>query len=586
MRSLRSMTALAACFLAATAHAVPGVTTSSVNFRTGPGTNYDSLGVLPSGTTVDIVDCNDGGTWCSVTAGDAQGFVSGNYLTETALPVAEPTGTDLVEPTGDVAGADGALLGDDELDTLVARIALYPDNLVAQLLVAATYPLEVVKAGRWVEANKDLPADQREAAANAEGWDESVAMLAAGFPTVIEMLNQDLDWTEALGDAMLAQSDGVLDAVQRQRARAQSVGNLESNEAQVVDTVNNTIVIEPAQPDKVYVPAYDPVTTYTTPAPAQPVYVETTDSGWNTGAVLATGAIAFGTGLAISSIYNDNYRDYWYGPPRVHWDNHYVYPRPGYRPPPRPGWGPRPGRPGYPPYYRPDRPGGPDRPGRPGAGWPDGPGGRPDRPGRPDVGRPGHRPGGDNPGAWKPDDRKRHQARQSIENRHNGQAGRPGTNRPAANRPAGNRPAGNRPAGNRPNAGRPGGRPNQSSVEQRLKAGSGSGNVAKRPAGQGGARATAPRKGGSSGKALSKPRNPSAGKTRQAASRGKASSAKRAAAPRRPAASKNVSRPKAARAPQRHAAPKRTAMHKSSHGGRARAAGARGKRGGGGRRRR
>ncbi|RAI03359.1 hypothetical protein DLJ53_02240 [Acuticoccus sediminis] len=597
MRSLRFMTALSASLIAMAAHAVPGVTTSNVNFRAGPGTNYESLGVLPGGTSVDIGDCDAAGSWCAVNANGTDGFVSGNYLQEVDLPVEAPPGTDLVEATGDPVGDQGSELSESDLDTLVAPIALYPDNLIAQVLVAATYPLDIVKAGRWVDANKDLPADQRETQANAQGWDESIAILATGFPTVIEMMAKDLDWTEDLGDAMLAQSDDVLDAVQRQRARAQAVGNLQSNEAQTVETVNNTIVIEPSQPDKVYVPSYNPVTTYTTPVVQQPVYVDTTSNNWDTGAVLATGAIAFGTGLAINSLFNNNYnRDYWYGPPRVHWDDHYVYPRPGYRPPPRPGWDGRPGRPGRPGgdiniggdvnIDRPLRPG--DRPGRPGD--------RPNRPGfdrpggdRPGGNRPGNRPGGNRPGAnrpgdgtgaWKPDDRKRQQARRDIENRKRGDAG----NRPGGQRPGGQRPqaGGNRPGG--------GGRPDRANVEQRLKAGSGGGGKVSKGPGRPGA--SAPRKAGPSNKALSKPARTSGTKTHKAAARGKASSAKRASsAPRRPQ-TRQVSRPKggARSAPKRaspsRAGPKRTAMHKSSGGHRAKAAGHRGKasRGGGGHR--
>lgn len=593
MHLLKTAIVALATSLPLAASAVPGVTTTNVNLRSGPGTSYDSLGVLPGGTPVDVGDCSDAGTWCSVQTPSQSGFVSGNYLQISDVPVDAPPGVDLVDATGGVTGGGDGLLTEGELDTLVAPIALYPDNLVAQVLVAATYPLDVVKAERWIAANADMPAGEREAAANAQGWDESIAILAAGFPSVIALMANDLDATEALGDAMLAQNEDVLDAIQRQRARAQSVGNLSSNEAQVVETVDNTIVIESAQPDRVYVPAYDPVTTYTTPVAQQPVYVENIDSGWDTGAVLATGAIAFGTGLAINSIFNDNYRDYWYGPPRVHWDNHYFYPRPGYRPPPRPGWGGhpgRPGRPGRPDFDRPGRPDRPDigRPDRPDIGRPDRPDigrpGRPgDRPGRPGdrPGRPGDtvgRPGGGGSGAWKPDQGRRQEARRNIENRKGGD----GARRPGATRPAGT-------AARPGNATRPGGRPNAGSVEQRLKAGSGGNRpaAAKRPGGASAGKAAPARKAAARPSGLSKPKGQSMTGARKAASRGKSSAQRRVASPQR-AAPHKATRPQAARAPTRKASPSRSAIRKApahrASASRARGHASRG--GGGGRRRR
>ncbi len=105
---------------------------------------------------------------------------------------------------------------EEELDDLVAPVALYPDALLAQVLVAATYPLDVVKAQRWAGENKDLAADKRADATEAEGWDPSIAVLAAGFPTVLERMAKEIDWTEQLGDAMIVQDGDVLDAVQRQ----------------------------------------------------------------------------------------------------------------------------------------------------------------------------------------------------------------------------------------------------------------------------------------------------------------------------------------------------------------------------------
>lgn len=168
--------------------------------------------------------------------------------------------------TSDVATADpdaadveveAPAYSDDDLDGLVAPVALYPDPLLALVLVAATYPIDVVKADRWVEDNQEIADDARADAAQAEGWDPSVAVLAAGFPTVIDTMSADLEWTESLGDAVLVQSDDVMDAVQRQRARAAAVGNLETNPAQQVTVEGDTISIAPASPEVVYVPTYD-----------------------------------------------------------------------------------------------------------------------------------------------------------------------------------------------------------------------------------------------------------------------------------------------------------------------------------------
>jgi len=219
----------------------------------------------------------------------------------------------------------------EELDDLVAPYALYPDSLLAQVFMASTFPLEIVKADRWVEDNAELPEEQRADAAEAEDWDPSVQVLAAGFPTVVDAMAADLDGTEDLGNALLAQSDDVLDAVQRQRARAAAVGNLQSNEAQTVEVEDDTISIAPADPQVVYVPTYDTAQVYTTPPPAQPVVVETSDSGASTGALITTGLLSFGAGMLVNEIFDDDddWDDYWRGPPRVDWDDGYVYPRPG-----------------------------------------------------------------------------------------------------------------------------------------------------------------------------------------------------------------------------------------------------------------
>ena len=226
-----------------------------------------------------------------------------------------------------VAGDD--LLGEDELDLIVAPVALYPDSLLTQIFVASTYPLDVVKAARFVEDSVELSGSARTDATEAEDWDPSIQVLAAGFPDTVTRMAEDLDWTEDLGNAVLAQTDDVLDAVQRQRARALAVGNLESNAAQEIEVSEETISVRPADPEVVYVPTYDPATTYSTRS-AAPAVIDPGGS-YSTGDMVATGAIAFGSALLINEIFDDDddWDDYWRGPPSIDWDDNAFYPRRG-----------------------------------------------------------------------------------------------------------------------------------------------------------------------------------------------------------------------------------------------------------------
>jgi len=241
-------------------------------------------------------------------------------------------------PEADAASApETALLDDDTLDELVAPVALYPDALLAQVLVAATYPLDVMKADRFLADNPDLGDKERSDKAGTEGWDESVAVLAGGFPDVIRRLADDIDWTQNLGDAMVAQTDDVFDAVQRMRAQAMAAGNLASNAAQTVDAEGDSIAIEPADPQVVYVPTYDPEAAYVAPpaaapVPAQPVATQpvTTADGLTTGDLITTGVVAFGSAMLVDAIFDDDddWDDYWRGPPPIHWDDDDFRPRP------------------------------------------------------------------------------------------------------------------------------------------------------------------------------------------------------------------------------------------------------------------
>jgi len=162
----------------------------------------------------------------------------------------------------------------EQLDQLLAPVALYPDSLLTQLLMASTYPLEVAKANNWVKANKDLKGDRLTAALEKQEWDASVKSLV-NFPQVLQMMSDKLDWTQKLGDAFLAQQKDVLATVQTLRAKALEAGNLKTTKEQkvVVEKDPQVIVIEQADPQVVYVPSYNPTVVYGVWAyPAYPPY--------------------------------------------------------------------------------------------------------------------------------------------------------------------------------------------------------------------------------------------------------------------------------------------------------------------------
>jgi hypothetical protein len=157
----------------------------------------------------------------------------------------------------------------EQLQQLVAPIALYPDSLVAQVLAASTFPEQVVEADRWVQAHPDLKGDDLGKAVDQQPWDPSVKALA-GFPSVLGNMDKNLSWTSSLGDAYYNQQADVMDAVQVMRRRAQEAGNLKTTSQQTVTTRDAAIDVEPANPDVVYVPAYDPWLVYGGPVVAWP----------------------------------------------------------------------------------------------------------------------------------------------------------------------------------------------------------------------------------------------------------------------------------------------------------------------------
>ncbi len=148
-----------------------------------------------------------------------------------------------------------------ELDQMLAPIALYPDTLLSQILMASTYPLEVVEAARWSQANSKLKGEQAVQAVAQQAWDPSVKSLVA-FPQVLMTMDEKLPWMERLGEAFLAQQPQVMDSVQQLRQKASAAGHLTSNEQIRVDQQGQTIAIQPATPQVVYVPYYNPMLMY------------------------------------------------------------------------------------------------------------------------------------------------------------------------------------------------------------------------------------------------------------------------------------------------------------------------------------
>jgi len=167
----------------------------------------------------------------------------------------------------DTALQQDTTLSKEELDQLLAPIALYPDDLLSSVLMASTYPLEVVQASRWVEqpANAKLKGDDLTKALEKQDWDPSIKSLTQ-FPEVLDLMSSDLEWTQKLGDAVLAQEADVMDQIQFLRDKADEAGNLKSNEQQTVSKKSSGgkeyIYIEPAEPDVVYVPVYEPKVVY------------------------------------------------------------------------------------------------------------------------------------------------------------------------------------------------------------------------------------------------------------------------------------------------------------------------------------
>jgi len=225
-----------------------------------------------------------------------------------------PSGT---APPGVTANA----FSPEQLDSLVAPVALYPDPILSQLLVAATYPLEIVEAGRWLAKNQNLKGQALADAVKKQSWDASIQAMVL-MPDVLKRMDQDVSWTSDLGNAFLAQQADVMQAIQRMRQKASNAGALQSTPQQTVSTASENgqtyVVIEPANPEIVYVPQYNPADVWGPPPeyyPYPPIY-------YPTGGAIAAGAISFGVGMAIGAIWGGGWSGWGW---RCGWGGNNVY---------------------------------------------------------------------------------------------------------------------------------------------------------------------------------------------------------------------------------------------------------------------
>lgn len=201
---------------------------------------------------------------------------------------------------GGAAFAQGDKLGKEQLDQMLAPIALYPDDLLTNVLMASTYPLDVVAADRWRRepANAKLKGDALAKALEAKEWDPSVKALVQ-FPDVLKSMSEKLDWTQKLGDAFLAQKDEVMDEIQFLRGKAAEAGNLKSSDKQKVTkeagpSAQPIYIIEPAAPEKVYVPVYQPTVYGTWWYPSYPPYA------WSYPGAHFVNGFFWGAGVAVA----------------------------------------------------------------------------------------------------------------------------------------------------------------------------------------------------------------------------------------------------------------------------------------------
>src|ERR1700730_1924226 len=205
---------------------------------------------------------------------------------------ATPAAQSAAQAQAQAAPVQAAQQTPEQLQQLVAPISLYPDALVAQILAAATYPDQVVEADRWLQQHTDLKGEQLGKEVDKQPWDPSLKALTE-FPSVLANMDKNLSWTSSLGDAYVNQQQDVMNAVQVMRSRAEKAGNLKSTSQEKVSEQGQTIVIEPVDPEVVYVPEYDPWLVYGEPIGMWPGWY------WYPGLFFDGPGIAFGLGFGI-----------------------------------------------------------------------------------------------------------------------------------------------------------------------------------------------------------------------------------------------------------------------------------------------
>jgi hypothetical protein len=267
---------------------------------------------------------------------------------ETAPSAAQPAA-----PVSQILTPNSMTWTPEAMEDLLAPVALYPDVVLGQVLVASTNPQEVLDAGNWLLQNQNLQGNSLDEAAKKVGFTPPIRGLLQS-PEAVDMMCSQLDWTTELGQAFVNDQQGVLDAVQRLRAQAKDVGNLKSSDKMTVGTETQegkqVITVSPPSSQVVYVPQYDPVAVYAPPPAALPATTTTTTTGHSTGSMVATGLLAFGAGILVANIFNDDDDDYY----------RHGYYNPRYYGPPMPYYPPYPYRPvyggGYGPSYGYNRP--------------------------------------------------------------------------------------------------------------------------------------------------------------------------------------------------------------------------------------
>ena len=279
----------------------------------------------------------------------------------TATPAPAPTAEQLAQAAVENAqplSADATTWTPEALEELAAPIALYPDPVLEQVLIASTNPQEVLDAGNWLLDNKNLKGRALDQAAEQQGFTPPMRALLP-FPETVDMMAGQMGWTQELGQAYVNDQAGVMDAIQRLRQQAEEVGTLQSSPQMTVasETVDNVryITVSPPSPEVIYVPQYDPVTVYA-PQP-EPSTTTVVQEGHSTGALITTGLLAFGAGMLVNEIFDDDddCRNYYYNNCRGggYYGGYWGVPRPYYPPYPyRPVYGN-----GFYPGYGYNRPG-------------------------------------------------------------------------------------------------------------------------------------------------------------------------------------------------------------------------------------